>query len=194
MPQPVIVAGARTPIGKLLGGLTPLSAPQLGGAAIAAALQRAGITGDQVDSVILGNVVQAGVDRTRRDWPLPPEHPAAGPRNHGQQAVPVRADGHRPGRDADRDWLLGGGGRGRHGVDVDAPHLVPGVRGGLRYGGGAINDALDSDALICGFDGISMGAATDLYQTAMGNISREAQDAFAAVSTRALLPRSRRED
>jgi acetyl-CoA C-acetyltransferase len=61
MPQPVIVAGARTPIGKLLGALAPLSAPQLAGAAIAAALDRAGITGEQVDAVIIGNVIQAGV-------------------------------------------------------------------------------------------------------------------------------------
>ena len=61
MPQPVIVAGARTPIGKLLGALAPMTAPQLGGAAIAAALDRAGLTGDQVGAVIFGNVVQAGI-------------------------------------------------------------------------------------------------------------------------------------
>ena len=59
---------------------------------------------------------------------------------------------------------------------------MPGARGGLRYGGAAINDALDSDALVCGFDGISMGVATDRYQAAMGDISREAQNAFAAES------------
>lgn len=60
MPQPVLVAGARTPIGKLLGALSPLSAPGLGAIAVAAAQERAGIGGDQVDAVILGNVVQAG--------------------------------------------------------------------------------------------------------------------------------------
>src|SRR5580698_6529756 len=60
MPQPVIVAGARTPIGKLLGSLAALPAPALGGVAIEAALARAGITGDQVDAVLMGNVVQAG--------------------------------------------------------------------------------------------------------------------------------------
>jgi acetyl-CoA acetyltransferase len=90
MPQPVIVAGARTPIGKLLGALAPLTATQLAGTAIAAALARAGITGDQVDAVILGNVIQAGVG------PNPARLSAAvgGVRRHGQQAVPVR-----PGRD-----------------------------------------------------------------------------------------------
>src|SRR5271165_2473720 len=60
MPQPVLVAGARTPIGKLLGSLAKLPAPALGGIAVEAALRRAGITGNQVDEVILGNVVQAG--------------------------------------------------------------------------------------------------------------------------------------
>jgi acetyl-CoA C-acetyltransferase len=61
MPQPVLVAGARSPIGKLLGSLSSLSAAALGSTAICAALERAGITGDQVDAVIMGNVVQAGV-------------------------------------------------------------------------------------------------------------------------------------
>ena len=60
MPQPVIVAGARTPIGKLLGSLAALPAPALGGIAIEAALARAGIAGHQVDAVLMGNVVQAG--------------------------------------------------------------------------------------------------------------------------------------
>ena len=60
MPQPVLVAGARTPIGKLLGSLSALSAAELGGIAVQAALERAGIAGDRVDAVFLGNVVQAG--------------------------------------------------------------------------------------------------------------------------------------
>jgi acetyl-CoA C-acetyltransferase len=183
MPQPVIVAGARTPIGKLLGGLTPLSAPRLGGAAIAAALERAGITGDQVDSVILGNVVQAGVG------PNPARLAAAA------ASIPLRV----PATTVNKLCLSGLTAIAQAATQIatgysevvvaggmesmtNAPHLLPGVRGGLRYGGGAITDALDSDALICGFDGISMGAATDLYQTAKGNISREAQDAFAAES------------
>ena len=64
---------------------------------------------------------------------------------------------------------------------TSAPHLLPGARTGLRYGGGAVEDALDKDALVCGFDGVSMGAATERYQEVLG-ISREAQDAFAAES------------
>ena len=61
MTQPVLIAGARTPIGKLLGSLSALAAPVLGGTAIAAALERAGITGEQLNAVIMGNVIQAGV-------------------------------------------------------------------------------------------------------------------------------------
>jgi acetyl-CoA C-acetyltransferase len=63
----------------------------------------------------------------------------------------------------------------------NAPHLLPGVRAGLRYGGGAVEDALDKDALVCGFDGLSMGAATERYQGGFG-FTREDQDAFAAES------------
>ena len=61
MPQPVIVAGARTPIGKLLGALSSLTAPRLGGSAIRAALDRAGVAPGDVDAVVMGNVVQAGL-------------------------------------------------------------------------------------------------------------------------------------
>ena len=71
MRQPVIVAGARTPIGRLLGSLSSLSAPELGGRAIGAALERAGITGDQADAVIMGQVVQASAAPTRPAWRRP---------------------------------------------------------------------------------------------------------------------------
>ena len=63
----------------------------------------------------------------------------------------------------------------------NAPHLLPGARGGFKYGPAVLLDALDSDALVCGFDGISMGAATERYQAGLG-ISRADQDAFAAES------------
>jgi acetyl-CoA C-acetyltransferase len=63
----------------------------------------------------------------------------------------------------------------------NAPHLLPGARAGYKYGAGHVEDALDRDALVCGFDGISMGAATERYQAGLG-ISRQDQDAFAAES------------
>jgi acetyl-CoA C-acetyltransferase len=66
---------------------------------------------------------------------------------------------------------------------TNAPHLMRDARRGWRYGGGApLEDALDSDALVCGFDGLPMGAATDKYQAKLGGISRADQDEFAAES------------
>jgi acetyl-CoA C-acetyltransferase len=62
-----------------------------------------------------------------------------------------------------------------------APHLLPGARRGTKYGDAVVLDALDRDGLVCGFDGVSMGAATERYQSGLG-ISRDEQDAFAADS------------
>jgi acetyl-CoA C-acetyltransferase len=182
MQQPVIVAGARTPIGKFLGSLSSLSAPALGGLAVRAALGRAGITGDQLDAVILGNVVQAGAGPNPARLAavaggVPMSVPAttvnklclSGLAAIAQAAMQV-ASGY-------SEVVLAGGMESMSG----APHLVPNARSGLRYGGGTVLDALDSDALVCGFDGISMGAATERYQTRY-SISREDQDAFAAES------------
>ena len=182
MPQPVLVAGARTPIGKLLGALAPLTATQLAGAAIAAALERAGIGGDQVDAVIFGNVIQAGVG------PNPARLAAAA------GGIPMRV----PATTVNKLCLSGltsiaqGAARIAAGYSevvvaggtesmTNAPHLLPGSRAGIKYGDATLADALDRDGLVCGFDGISMGAATEKYQTGLG-ISRAEQDAFAAES------------
>lgn len=182
MPQPVLVAGARTPIGKLLGSLSALSAPGLGAVAVRAALERAAINGDQVDAVILGNVVQAGVG------PNPARLAAA------RGGVPMRV----PATTVNKLCLSGLATIAQAAMQVatgyyevivaggmesmsNVPHLMPGVRAGLRYGGGRVEDALDKDALVCGFDGISMGAATERDQRGLG-ISRAAQAAFAADS------------
>jgi len=182
MPQPVLVAGARTPIGKLLGPLAALSAPELAGHAITAALARAGITGDQVDAVILGNVVQAGIGPNPARLAaarggIPMSVPAttvnklclSGLTSIAYAAQQVAA-GH-------SEVVVAGGTESMS----NAPHLVPGSRQGIKYGGALFLDALDQDALVCGFDGISMGAATERYQAGLG-IGREAQDAFAAES------------
>ena len=182
MPQPVLVAGARTPIGRLLGSLSALPATALGAAAIRAALDRSGITGDQVDAVIMGNVVQAGVGPNPARLAaaaggVPMSVPAttvnklclSGLASIAQAAMQV-ASGY-------SEVVLAGGLESMS----NAPHLLPGVRAGLRYGGGAVEDALDKDALVCGFDGLSMGAATERYQGGFG-FTREDQDAFAAES------------
>src|ERR1700728_4796602 len=152
MPQPVLVAGARTPVGKLLGGLSRLQAPALGAAAIRAALERAGITGDQVEAVILGNVVQAGAGPNPARLAavaggVPMSVPAttvnklclSGLAAIAQAAMQV-ASGY-------SEVVLAGGMESMSG----APHLLPGARAGLRYGGGVVQDALDKDALVCAF-------------------------------------------
>jgi acetyl-CoA C-acetyltransferase len=182
MTQPVLVAGARTPIGKLLGSLSTVPAPALGGTAIRAALDRAGVAADQVDAVIMGNVVQAGVG------PNPARlAAAAGGVPMGVPAVTVNKlclSGLTAIAQAAQQILAGqcevvvaGGMESMS----NAPHLLPGSRRGFKYGATGLTDALDQDALVCGFDGISMGAATERYQTGLG-ISREDQDSFAAES------------
>jgi acetyl-CoA C-acetyltransferase len=182
MPQPVLVAGARTPIGKLLGSLSPLTATALGAIAVRAALDRAGISGNQVDAVIMGNVVQAGTGPNparlaATGGGIPMSVPAitvnklclSGLAAIAQAAMQV-AIGY-------SEVVVAGGMESMS----NAPHLFPGARAGLRYGSGMVEDALDKDALVCGFDGIPMGAATDRYQAPLG-ISREDQDVFAAES------------
>jgi acetyl-CoA C-acetyltransferase len=184
MPQPVLVAGARTPIGKLLGSLSALSAAELGGIAVQAALERAGTSGDRVDAVLLGNVVQAGAGPNPARLAaarggIPMTVPAttvnklclSGLATIAQAALQVQAGYSRV--------VVAGGMESMS----NAPYLMRDTRRGLRYGSGApVEDALDSDALVCGFDGVSMGAATDRYQARLGGISRGDQDEFAAES------------
>ncbi|MEV3974342.1 acetyl-CoA C-acyltransferase [Streptomyces sp. NPDC050698] len=184
MPGSVIIGGARTPIGKLLGALSGLPAPRLGAAAIRAAVHRAGIAPDEVDAIVMGTVVQAGTGpnparQAAARAGLPMSVPATTVNKlclSGLHAVALA------------DLMVSAG---LHDVVVcggmesmtRAPHLLPGARTGFRYGPAAAQDALDADALICAFDGVPMGAATERYQAALG-ISREEQDAFAARSHR----------
>ncbi|MGW7691296.1 acetyl-CoA C-acyltransferase [Streptomyces asiaticus] len=184
MPGSVIIAGARTPIGTMLGSLGGLTAPQLGATAISAALERAGMAPSAVDAVVMGTVVQAGVGpnparQAAAAAGLAMDVPATTVNKlclSGLHAVALA------------DLLVSSG---QHEVVVaggmesmtHAPYLLPGARRGYRYGPADAQDALDADALVCAFDGISMGAATERYQTGLG-ISRQDQDAFAARSHR----------
>jgi acetyl-CoA C-acetyltransferase len=184
MPQPVLVAGARTPIGKLLGSLAALSAPALGGIAVEAALRRAGITGDQVDEVILGNVVQAGAGPNPARLAavrggIPMSVPSATVNKLCLSGLATIAQAAQQVQVGYSRVVVAGGMESMS----NAPHLSRDTRRGLRYGGGApLEDALESDALVCGFDGLPMGAATDKYQARLGGISRADQDEFAAES------------
>ncbi len=103
MPGSVIVAGARTPIGKLSGALGSFSAAQLGAVAIRAALQRAGTAPDEVDYVIMGQVLMAGTGQVpARQAATAAGIPMTTPATNGQQGVPVRAQRYLPGRPDDR--------------------------------------------------------------------------------------------
>jgi acetyl-CoA C-acetyltransferase len=180
----VLVAGARTPIGKLLGSLAALAAPDLGGIAVEAALARAGIAGDQVDAVILGNVVQAGAGPNPARLAaarggIPMSVPATTVNKLCLSGLTAIAQAAQQVQLGYSQVVVAGGMESMS----NAPHLMRGARHGWRYGAGApLEDALDSDALVCGFDGVSMGAATDKYQTRLGGIGRGDQDEFAAES------------
>jgi acetyl-CoA C-acetyltransferase len=184
MPQPVLVAGARTPIGKLLGSLAALPAPALGGVAIEAALHRAGIAGDQVDAVLLGNVVQAGAGPNPARLAaarggIPMSVPATTINKLCLSGLAAIAQAAQQVQAGYSQVVVAGGMESMS----NAPYLLRDTRRGLRYGGGApVEDALDSDALICGFDRLPMGAATDRYQARLGGITRQDQDEFAAES------------
>ena len=110
----IIAGGARTPIGKLSGALKGFQAVDLGGLAIKAALEKAGVAGEQVDYVIMGQVLQAGAGQiTARQAAVEGRHPDDRARDHHQQGMPLRPRRHRPGRPDDRygeaDVVVAGG-------------------------------------------------------------------------------------
>jgi acetyl-CoA C-acetyltransferase len=178
----VIVGGARTPIGKLSGSLKNFSAMDLGGFAIKEAMAKAGISGDQVDYVIMGHVIQAGAGQiTARQAAVKGGIPMSVPALtvnkvclSGLNAIAMA------------DQLIGYGefdvvvAGGMESMTA-GPYLQPGARSGYRYGDAKLIDATAHDALFCAFDELGMGAATDYYNKAK-NLTREEQDEFAATS------------
>ena len=178
----VIVAGARTPIGKLAGAFAGLSATDLGGHAIAAALARAGITGDQVDHVIMGQVLLAGVGQIpARQAAVKGGIPMSVPSTvinkvclSGLNAI-IEAD--RMIAVGDADIVVAGGMESM----TNAPYLLPDARAGMRIGDKSIVDSMMFDGLTCAFDNVAMGLGTERYGKAEG-MHREAQDVFAAQS------------
>ena len=182
MPGSVIVAGARTPIGKLSGALKDFKAVDLGGLAIKAALERAGITGEQVDYVIMGHVLQAGAGQiTARQAAVRGGIPMTTPAVTVNKVCLSGLDAI-----ALADQLIGYGEfevvvAGGMESMTNAPHLLPGARAGYRLGNGELVDSMMHDGLYCTFDELGMGAATETY-TKLKNISREEQDAFSAAS------------
>ncbi|MGO8871450.1 MAG: acetyl-CoA C-acetyltransferase [Acidimicrobiales bacterium] len=178
----VIVAGARTPIGKLSGSLASFAATELGGFAIAGALQRAGLAPEQVDYVFMGQVIQAGAGQiTARQAGAKagiPMDVAATTVNKvclsGLNAIYLADLIINAG---DADIVVAGGMESM----TQAPYLLPGARAGYRIGDGTIVDSMMYDGLFCAFDNCAMGLGTERYNGADG-VSRERQDAFSALS------------
>ena len=178
----VLVAGARTPIGKLSGALKGFTAMDLGGIAIEAALERAGISGDQVDYVIMGHVLQAGQGQmTARQAAIKGGIPMTVPSLtinkvclSGLDAIALADQLIRAG---EFEIIVAGGMESM----TNAPHLLPGARAGYRYGNAEVVDATLHDGLFCAIDQVAMGAGTEEYGKKL-DISREEQDAFAARS------------
>ncbi len=178
----VIVAGARTPMGRLLGSLKDMSGAQLGGVAIEAALQRSGVAPDQVEYVIMGQVLQAGTGQiTARQAAVAAGIPMTVPALtinkvclSGLDAIALADQLIRAG---EFEIVVAGGMESM----TQAPHLLPGSREGYKYGDVTLVDSMAYDALFCAFDQKAMGLATDTYNDRY-SVSREDQDAFAARS------------
>ena len=178
----VIIAGARTPIGKLLGALAGFSATDLGGLAISAALERAGVAPTDVDYVFMGQGLQAGQGQiAARQAAVKAGIPMSVPATtvnkvclSGLNAIYLAdllvAAG-------EAEVVVAGGMESM----TRAPYLLAGARAGYRTGDGTVIDSMMYDGLYCQFDDCAMGLGTERYNEKVG-ITREAQDAFAALS------------
>lgn len=181
MPGSYIIAGARTPIGKMSGALASFSAADLGGFAIAAALQRAGVAPQEVEHVIMGQVLMAGQGQV-------PSRQAA-----SKAGIPMSVPSVNINKvclsglnsiyladqmisSGEADIVIAGGMESM----TNAPYLAMGARSGFRFGDVQLLDAIQRDGLWCAFDACLMGLGTERY--AAGNISRDAQDDLAMKS------------
>ncbi|MGH3208740.1 MAG: acetyl-CoA C-acyltransferase, partial [Trebonia sp.] len=180
--DPVIIGGARTGIGRLLGSLADFSAADLGGFAIKGAIDRAGVEPDQVDYVIMGHVLQAGAGQiTARQAAVKAGIPMTVPATvvnkvclSGLDAIAQAADLIRLG---EFDVIVAGGMESM----TNAPHVLKNSRKGYKYGSVEMLDSMALDGLTDAFDGLSMGESTEGHNAKLG-ISREDQDEFAARS------------
>ncbi len=179
----VIVGSARTPIGKLSGAFADSSAMDLGGVAIKAALERAGVGPEQVDYVLMGQVLQAGQGQiTARQAATKAGIPMSVPAMtvnkvclSGINAIYLADQMINAG---DAEVVVAGGMESM----TKAPYILPGARAGYRMGNNEVIDSLIHDGLWCAFDAVHMGSGTENYVGQVGGISREQQDEFAAKS------------
>ncbi|MEV6048644.1 acetyl-CoA C-acetyltransferase [Streptomyces xanthochromogenes] len=178
----VIVAGARTPMGRLLGSLKSFSGADLGGFAIKAALDRAGIGGDQVQYVIMGQVLQAGAGQIPARQAavkagIPMNVPALTINKVCLSGLDAIALADQLIRAGEFDIVVAGGQESM----TNAPHLLPKSREGYKYGAIEMLDAMAYDGLTDSFENIPMGESTEKHNTRLG-IARPEQDAIAAAS------------
>jgi acetyl-CoA C-acetyltransferase len=178
----VIVHGARTPMGKLLGGLKDVPATALGGVAIGAALRRSGVAPERVEYVIMGHVLQAGTGQLPARQAavaagIPLTTPAVTVNKVCLSGLNAIALADQLIRAGEHDVVVAGGMESMTG----APHLLAGARGGLRYGDVPLLDHLAHDGLTDAYERVSMGAATDRVSARLG-LTREEQDAYAVRS------------
>jgi len=182
--QPVIVAAVRTPIGRFLGGLSPLTAPELGAAAIRAAVERSDVPANEIGEVIMGHVVQGGTGQAPgRQAALRagvPAHVTAVTVNmvcgSGLRAVMLAAQAIKAG---DLQVAVAGGQESMS----NAPYYAYGMRGGVKLGDQSLVDGMIRDGLWCATCGVHMGGHAE-YTARKAGITREAQDRFAAESHR----------
>jgi len=178
----VILAGVRTPIGRLQGGLKSISATDLGATSIKAACDKAGIEPSQVDFSYLGNVISAGIGqvparRAAFDAGIPMTSPSTLLNRaclSGMHAIHLATQMIRL---QEAEIVLAGGMESM----TNSPYMIPGARSGLRFGDSELIDSMLFDGLTCTIENCSMGEATDRFTEELG-ISRHDQDAFAAQS------------
>lgn len=181
---PVILDGVRTPIGRFLGGLSTLSGPELGAVAVREAIARADINVAEIDEVIMGNVVSAGVGQApARQAALGGGVPASVPAvtvnkvcGSGLKAVMLAAQAIRAG---DARLVVAGGFESMSNV----PYYVRGLRGGVKFGDRALQDGLVHDGLWCSFGMCHMGGHAE-YTAVKAGVTRAEADAFALASHR----------
>ncbi|MGA9277653.1 acetyl-CoA C-acyltransferase [Ilumatobacter sp.] len=177
-----IIAGARTPIGKMSGALASFSAADLGGFAIAEALTRAGVAPDEVDHVIMGQVLMAGQGQVPSRQAaskagIPMSVPAVNVNKVCLSGLNAIYLAHQMVAMGDAEIVVAGGMESM----TNAPYLADGARGGFRYGNTELRDAIIADGLWCSFDSCLMGLGTERYTDGTG-ITREQQDTIAAAS------------
>ncbi len=177
----VIVAGARTPIGKMSGALSSMSAAELGGVAIAEALRRAGVSPEQVEHVIMGQVLMAGQGQVPARQAavhagIPMRVPSVNVNKVCLSGLNSIYQAHQMIQSGDADIVVAGGMESM----TNAPYLAQGARGGFRYGHTELEDAIITDGLWCSFDACLMGLGTDRYTG--DSITRAEMDEVSAMS------------